>query len=75
MNYKIKCKHCEKTQTTKEKLLSWICSSCTIKYTFMLKALDKQYKKCYICIIRKKFFDNLKMSRVKIDRLGVGLTE
>ena len=41
MNYKIKCKHCKETKTTKEKLLSWICSSCTIKYTFMLKALDK----------------------------------
>jgi len=38
MNYKTKCKHCENTTTTKEKLLSWICSSCTIKYTFMLKA-------------------------------------
>ena len=37
MNYKIKCKHCKETKTTKEKLISWVCSRCTMKYTFGLK--------------------------------------
>ena len=76
MNYKTKCKHCESTTTTKEKLISWICSSCTMQYSLRLKPLDKQCLMCYIIYQKqKKFFDNLKMSRVKIDRLGVGLTE
>ena len=41
MNYKIKCKHCENTTTTKEKLISWICSSCTMQYSLRLTPLDK----------------------------------
>ena len=36
--YKIKCKHCKKTRITKEKLISWVCSSCTMNYTLGLKA-------------------------------------
>jgi len=41
MNYKIKCKHCEKIRTTEEKLISWICSTCTMTYSLGLKPLDK----------------------------------
>ena len=33
-NYKIKCRYCEKTRTTKEELISWVCSSCTMKHIF-----------------------------------------
>ena len=36
--YKTKCRYCKEIKTTKEELISWVCSSCTIKYTFMLKA-------------------------------------
>jgi ribosomal protein L37AE/L43A len=41
MNYKIKCKHCEKTQTTKEKLIWWTCSSCTMNYKIKCKHCEK----------------------------------